>query len=169
MFTHFFLPSERIEDAAIRDNVPYKIMIEQGYLTASGDNYVDYKDCLKWFTDLVEQYEIYPLQVGYDRYSAQYLVQDMEQYGFHMDDVYQGDNLYPVLMEFEGLLKDRTVHIGDNPLIKAHLANTAIKYSAERNRGRMVKLEQRAHIDGVAALIDAMTVRQNGTDKLEHS
>lgn len=160
VFSHFFLPAEKIADATVRDNIPYQIMIEQGHLTPSGDNFVDYKDCFQWFANLIENYEIYPLQVGYDRYSAQYLVQDMEAYGFHMDDVYQGDNLYPVLMEFEGLIKDGTVNIGDNPLLKAHLANAAIKYSAERNRGRLVKLEQRAHIDGTAALIDAMTVRQ---------
>jgi hypothetical protein len=38
---------------------------------------------------LVEEYEILPLQFGYDRSSALYLVHQMEQYGFHMDDVYQ--------------------------------------------------------------------------------
>lgn len=105
VFSKFFLPSERIEDAQARDGVPYQLYVQQGALVPSGDNYIDYHDCYKWFTQLVEEYEIYPLQVGYDRYSAQYLVQDMKNYGFHMDDVFQGDNLHPVLKEFEGLLR----------------------------------------------------------------
>ena len=126
----------------------------------SGDNFIDYHDCYKWFTDLVEQYEIYPLKIGYDRYSAQYLIQDLQTYGFHCDDVYQGDNLYPVLMEFEGLLKDKKIHIGNNDLLKIHMLNSAIKFSVERNRGKLVKLSPQDHIDGMASLADAMTVRQ---------
>ena len=111
-------------------------------------------------TGLVEQYEILPLMCGYDRYSAQYLIGDLEQYGFRTDSVYQGENLYGVLMEMQGLLEDGRVHIGDNDLLKVHLLNSAIKMSTERGRGKLVKLSPTDHIDGVAALADAFTVRQ---------
>ena len=84
----------------------------------------------------------------------------MEQYGFHMDDVYQGENLYPVILETQGQLEDGTLHIGDNDLLKSHLLNSAIKMSTERGRGRLVKINPSMHIDGTAALLDAMTVRQ---------
>ena len=84
----------------------------------------------------------------------------MERYGFHMDVVYQGDNLHPVIIETQGLLEDRKLHIGDNDLLKAHLLNCAVKTSAERGRGKLVKLKPTVHIDGAAALMDAMTVRQ---------
>jgi len=97
VFAQFFLPRERIDEATQRDAVPYNAYIQRGILTPSGDNFVDYHDCEAWFRRLVEEYQIYPLQTGYDRYSAQYLVQDMKSYGFQMDDVYQGENLWPVL------------------------------------------------------------------------
>lgn len=160
VFSKFFLPAERIADATARDGVPYQEYIKRGLLVPSGDNFVDYKDCFNWFAELVNKYSILPLKVGYDRYSAQYLVQDMSAFGFHMDDVYQGNNLYPVLTEFEGMLKDGRVHIGDNDLLKIHLLNSAIKMDTEQNKGRLVKLSPNDHIDGMAALIDAMTVRQ---------
>ena len=160
VFAHFFMPAERIDDATARDGVPYNAYIQRGFLTASGDNYVDYHDCYNWFVALVEQYELYPLWVGYDRYSAQYLVKDMEAFGFHMDDVFQGEQLYPVLMEFEGMLKDGKIRIGDNDLLKMHMLDSAIKMNIERGRGKLVKLSATSHIDGMAALIDAMTVRQ---------
>ena len=160
VFAKFFLPAERIDEAIQRDGVPYNIFIERGLLQLSGDNYVDYHDCYDWFVMLVEQYQIFPLKVGYDRYSAQYLVQDMEQFGFHMDDVFQGENLYPVIQETQGLLEDGRIHIGDNDLLKSHLLNSAIKMSTERGRGRLVKINPSMHIDGTAALLDAMTVRQ---------
>lgn len=160
VFAKFYLPAEKVEEATERDGVPYKIYVQKGWLELSGDNFVDYKDCFNWFSELVRDKEIFPLQVGYDRYSAQYLVQDMKAAGFHMDDVFQGWNLYPVLMEFEGLLKDRKIHIGDNALLKMHLLNSAIKMDIEQNKGKLIKLSQTDHIDGMAALIDAMTVRQ---------
>ena len=160
VFAKFFLPAERIDEATQRDGLPYNIYIQRGLLQPSGDNYIDYHDCYDWLTGLVEQYEILPLMCGYDRYSAQYLVGDLEQYGFRTDSVYQGENLYGVLMEMQGLLEDRRVHIGDNDLMKVHLLNSAIKMSTERGRGKLVKLSPTDHIDGVAALADAFTVRQ---------
>lgn len=162
IFCQFFMPAEKIDEATERDGVPYKIFIQRGIITPSGDNFVDYNDVFLWFRDLVEKYQIYPLKVGYDRYSSQYLCGkngQMEQYGFQMDDVYQGENLYPVMQEFEGLLRDGRINIGDNDLLKAHLLNSAMKMSNERGRGRLVKINGVARIDGTAALLDAMTVR----------
>lgn len=159
-FAQFFLPAERIDEATERDGVPYNIYIQRGFLTPSGDKYVDYRDVYEWFIRLVQEYEILPLQVGYDRYSAQYLVNDLKAAGFHLDDVYQGENLFGVCNEFLGYLEAGRVHIGDNDLLKAHLLNCAMKMSVERGRGKLVKLSPNLHIDGAAALIDAFTVRQ---------
>ena len=160
VFAHFWMPSEKIDEATQRDGVPYRIYEQRGFLSASGDNFVDYHDCYRWLTALIEKYSIYPLKVGYDRYSAQYLIQDLEAYGFQTDDVYQGENLYPVIRETEGLLKDGKIHIGDNDLLKIHLLNSAVKMSVERGKGKLVKLSATDHIDGTAALLDAMTMRQ---------
>ena len=77
-----------------------------------------------------------------------------------MDDVYQGDNLWPVLQEMEGLIKDKKINIGTNDLLKAHLLSAAVKVSAERGRGRLVKINNTSRIDGCAALTDALCVRQ---------
>ena len=160
VFAKFWLPAERIDEAQERDGVPYRIYEQRGLLEASGDNFVDYHDCYNWLTSLVEDYEILPLVCGFDRYSASYLVQDLDRYGFKMDDVFQGNNLHPVLQEMEGLFRDGKVHIGDNDLLKIHLLNSAIKMDTQKGRGRLVKLNPRDHIDGVASLSDAFCVRQ---------
>lgn len=165
-FAHFWLPSAKLEEATQRDGLPYEQYIARGFLSLSGDNFIDYQDCYNWLVDKVERYEILPLQVGYDRYSANYLINDLKAYGFQTDDVYQGDNLYGVLQEMEGLMKDGKVHIGDNDLLKVHLLNSAIKMSLERGRGRLVKIKPTDHIDGVAALADAFCVRQKWSDEL---
>ena len=160
VLARFWLPGERIEELTATDGVPYNIYAQRGLLHPSGSNIIEYSDVFNWFRMLVEQYEIYPLKVGYDRYGATYLVQQMESYGFHMDDVFQGFNLHPVIQEVEGYLKDGRVHIGDNDLLKIHMFNSALKVSTEKGRSKLVKIKPTAHIDGMAALLDAMTVRQ---------
>ena len=159
-FAKFFMPANRIDDAIARDGVPYRAYVQRGFLELSGDNFVNYKDCYKFFTDLVEKYKIYPLKIGYDRYSAQYLVQDLKQYGFHMDDCWQGENMTPVIKETEGLIKDKAFNFGDNDLLKIHLLNSALKLNSETNRVKLIKMSATDRIDGTAALLDAMAVRQ---------
>ena len=156
----FFLPEERIEDAIAADGVPYNIYIQRGLLQPSGSNIIDYHDVFNWYRMLLEEYEIMPLKVGYDRYSAAYLVQDMDAYGYHMDDVFQGFNLHPCIVEMEGWLRDKKVHIGDNDLLKIHMFNSALKVSTEKGKSKLTKIRPGAHVDGVSAFLDAITVRQ---------
>lgn len=160
VFSKFYLPSEKIDEATTKDGLPYRAYITRGLLEPSGGNFIDYTDCMRWLKSLVEEYELYPLQVGYDRYNANYLTQEMEHYGFHVDDVYQGYNLTPVIREVEGLMKDGKIHIGNNDLLKVHLLDTALKVDSEKEKCMIVKLNNNSHIDGVAAMLDAFTVRQ---------
>lgn len=165
-FAQFFMPANKIDELQAAEGVPYRIYVNAGLITPSGENFVDYNDCFEWFRMLVEEYEILPLQVGYDRYSAQYLVQQMEQYGFHMDDVFQGLNLTPVLHEADGLLRDGALQLGSNNLLKAHFLNVAVKQDAETRKIRPVKIDPRCHIDGFVAVIDALTVRQKWFEQI---
>lgn len=160
VFSHFWLPAERIDDAQARDGVPYKIYIQQGLISPSGENFVDYHDCFNWFKHLVEEYEILPLMVGYDRYTAQYLIQDMKQYGFQCDDVFQGYNLSPVIDEMSGLMDDARIRYASNSILKMHLLDTALKRDNESGKAKIIKIDSKCHIDGTASLLDALCVRQ---------
>jgi phage terminase large subunit-like protein len=158
-FARFYLPANKIEEATARDGLPYKAFIQRGFLYPSGENFIDYQDIFSWCRELIEKYKIYVLQVGYDRYSAQYLVSDLKNYGFHTDDVYQGTNLSGIIRLTEGYMKDGKINIGDNDLLKAHFYNSALKMNTENERCQLVKVEPRCHIDGMAAMLDAMCMR----------
>lgn len=160
VFSKMWLPGEKIEEASVRDNLPYKIYIQRGLLAGSGDIAVDYNDCFIWCKELVEKYRLYPLQVGYDRYNATYLTKQLQDYGFHCDDVAQGFNLSPIITDLQRTIKSGRLHIGDNDLLKLHFLDTALKFSAEKERCKIVKLRNNVHIDGVRALLCGMTVRQ---------
>lgn len=159
VFTQFFLPASKIEEATARDGLPYQQYVTRGLLRESGENRVDYEDCIKWFTDLVEQYEIYPLHIGYDRHCALEMVKKMEQYGFHMESVTQGENLTGIINETEGRAKDGDYNVGDNDLMAVHMLNATIKINAETRRKKLIKPSTTERVDGMAALLDAMCMR----------
>lgn len=159
VITQFFMPQERYNVAIDEEGVPYNIFKEQGYLTISGEHQVNYKDVFAWFVRLIKEYKIRPLKVGYDRYCAGYLVEEMKESGFHMNDVYQGTNLTPVLNTFEGDLKDGMYLIGENNLLKSHLLNVAVQIQTDDSRMKPVKIEKRAHIDGAVSIFDALAVK----------
>lgn len=166
VFTQFFMPREKIDEATARDGLPYRKYVQLGIVTESGENMVDYEDCYRWFVELVEKHKIYPLKVGYDRYSALELVKRMENYGFHMESVYQGENLTGVINLTEGTAKDGKFAIGDNDLMAVHMLNSAIKLNAETGRKKLIKLRATDRIDGMASLLDAMCMRQVYNEEL---
>lgn len=160
LMAHFWLPAERLNEAITRDGVPYDEYIQKGWLSLSGDNYVDYKDVFNYLRQAVEKYQLLPLKVGYDRYSSQYLIQDLKAYGFHVDDVFQGYNLTGVIYEFEGMVKDGRIRFIQNDLLKIHFYDVALDRDTRNGRVKICKLNREAHIDGIAAALDALTVRQ---------
>jgi phage terminase large subunit-like protein len=163
--SHFWLPGERLAEATQRDGIPYQLMIERGFLSLSGDEFIDYHDVYNWFVRLVKEYKIFPLQIGYDRYSAQYLVQDLEKASFHMESVFQGWNLTGIEDTFEGMLREGRIRdMDDNDLLKIHMMDAAQQIetgTSAHPRKKLVKLSKNAHVDGVAAILDAMCMRAN--------
>lgn len=167
-FTRFYMPKNKLEEATARDGIPYEKYVEQGYLILSGENVVDYHDVEEFYRQLMRKYEILPQWNGYDRYSATYLIQDMEAEGHRMESVSQGSNLTGVIIDVEGMIKDGTLKSAeDNNLMKIHMMDSALKYD-ETNRRRLVKVSSTAHIDGMAALLDAMCMRRNHYNEIEN-
>ena len=167
-FTRFYMPRNRLEDAKARDGIPYDKYVQQGYLILSGENVVDYHDVEEFYRELMRKYEILPQWNGYDRYSAAYLIQDMEAEGHRMESVSQGSNLTGVIVDTEGMIKDgRLRSAEDNNLMKIHMMDSALQIY-EDNRRRLVKVSSTAHVDGMAALLDAMTMRRNYYTEMEN-
>ena len=165
ILSHFWLPGERLQEATARDGIPYQAMIDRGFLSLSGDEFIDYHDVFKWIEMVRKQYKILPLQIGYDRYSAQYLIQSLEQMSYHCESVFQGYNLTGIEDNFEGMLREGRIRcMDDNDLLKIHMMDAAQQIESNTSahpRKKLVKLSRNAHVDGVAAILDAMCMRQN--------
>ena len=168
---HFWLPAKRLEAATKRDRVPYEIYLRKQFLSLSGEEFINYEDVQKWFMDLVRVHKLKPLIIGYDRWSAMETIHALEKKYFHVDSVTQGFNLSNVWDTFEGLLREGKIRdMDDNDLLKIHFADAAIQLESNTEnvhpRKKLVKISKEAHVDGVAALLDAMAMRQFKWDKL---
>jgi phage terminase large subunit-like protein len=159
VIAHAWLPGEKIEEATARDGIPYRELMQKGFVSASGENFIDYHDVYDWIVRMIREYQLYPLMIGYDRYSSQYLISDLKKAGIHLEDCWQGWNMTPAIQRLEGELKDGLLKIGNNDLMKIHLLDVALKKDTESRRVMITKLSPMSHIDLCACLLDALIVK----------
>ena len=84
----YFIPQRKIDEnlGADTKQVPYKLWAEQGWLEINEGAQVDYSAVTRWFKSMVDEYDIRPLWICYDRALSGYWVPEMEEYGFEMEN-----------------------------------------------------------------------------------
>ncbi len=159
VITQFFMPSDVIEKRMSEDNAPYDIWVKRGLITVTEGSQNDFSLVSKWFLDMVREYQIRPLWVGYDPWNSQYWIKEMEDLGFNMEKVRQGVySLSEPMKQLEADLKNKVVIYDNNPILKWCLSNTQAKVDVNGNI-QPSKLNSRyKRIDGTVALIIAYTV-----------
>lgn len=156
---HFFMPSEVIEKRKEEDNVPYDIWVKRGLLTLTEGSQNDFTKVTEWFKDMVYDYGVRPLWVGYDPWNSRYWVNEMKDSGFDMEEVRQGVfSLSEPMKQLEADLKNHIVIYDDNPILKWCLANTQAKVDINGNIQPCKLNSKYKRIDGAVALIIAYTI-----------
>lgn len=156
----YFLPASRVDfvDGNSSREAPYRLWAEQGWLHICDGATVDYRAVTQWFVDMVEQDDIRPLWICYDRALAGYWVQEMEGCGFDMEKIAQGPVTWSYPMKrLGGLLEDHKMVYQNNPMLRWCLTNTGVKTT---NRDGIqtiqpVKTGATKRIDGTVSLLNA--------------
>lgn len=138
-----------------RDNNKQRLdtWIEQGDLEVTPGDYVNYQYVEKW---LVEQSKIYQIKkIRYDRRNSLVLNQQLESYGFSMEETIQGfTTLGGPMKHFKELLLDGKVIFNNSKMYRWYLSN--VKLIKDRNSNWMpTKQSKNRKIDGVAATLNA--------------
>lgn len=151
----YWLPADRLQERVQQDKIPYDKWFERGLLRLCSGNSINYTDVTAWFVETAQQYELFPVWVYYDSYSARYFVEEMQMQGFTMIRCIQGAKTLSLPMQMLGAdLQAHKVNYNNNPILKWCLTNTGIQ--ADRN-GNIVPVKNqspRQRIDGTAALLD---------------
>ena len=151
-----------------RDNAPYQLWIEQGYMRTCLGNKCDKRIFLEWFKELREIDDLYTLYIGYDPW--------------HIDDTllreFRGefgpDSMIPIrqgpytlsqpMKDLKADLQAKLIVYDDNPIDKWCMVNTEAKADINGNIQPVKSLDARQRIDGTISLLCGYTVLRDKMD-----
>lgn len=152
----YWLPHDNLQKRVQEDKIPYDKWHEQGYLRLCSGNTIDYSDITDWFLEMLNEYDITPLWIYYDNYSARYWVDEMEAYGFKMVRTQQGARTLSLPMQNMGAdLQKKKINYNNHPILKWCLTNTGIETDRNGNIVPIKSQSPKRRIDGTASLLDA--------------
>ena len=148
-----------------RDNVPYTIWRDKGFLRTVDSFKVDKRVMLDWFLEIQEDKDIYISWIGYDPWhiDESLLNEFRDAFGPHcMIPVRQGvATLSQPMKDLRAELSENNIVYDNNPIDKWNLANTSVKVDVNGNIQPIKGLDQRKRIDGTLSLLDAYVVYVN--------
>ena len=161
MLSHSFMPKNRVLEREKQDRVPYSLWINQGYITATEGDVVDYDYIKRYIIDLSLVYQIN--QIGYDPYNATQFAADMEKEGFIMVEVRQGIlTLSEPTKDVEALVLQKRIITNKNPVLTWAVSNAIARTDANENK-MLDKSKARFRIDPAAAMIISHTLARIDT------
>ncbi len=162
----YFLPKARVDAVDINDKreAPYRKWADQGWLSVSNGATVDFHAVTEWFVQMIKQYNIRPLWIGYDAALSGYWREEMDSYGFDMEKIRQGPFTwtYP-FKEMGGMFQEHRIVYQNNPMLRWCLQNTAKKSTNKDGIESVqpVKINSYRRIDGTVSLLNAYTCFKN--------
>ena len=156
----YFIPQAKLDDTQNDQTkeAPYELWADQGWLSINEGAQVDYSLVTKWFVEMVNDHDIRPLWVCYDRALANYYSAEMTERGFDMEPVAQGPYTWSYPMkEMGAAFVDHKVIYNNNPILRWCLANTGVKSLNKEGIETIqpVKIQQNRRIDGMVSLLNA--------------
>lgn len=152
-----------------RDDAPYSLWVEQGYMRTCPGNKCDKRIFLEWFKELRETEDLYTLYIGYDPWHIDdTLLREFEtEFGKNcMIPIRQGViTLSQPMKELKADFSAHKIVYNNNPIDKWCFYNTEVKSDINGNIQPVKTLDQRRRIDGTVALLCAYKVLKDKTDK----
>lgn len=170
MMQMYWIPEEQMERREYEDNVPYSAWKKEGWLRTTPGNRIDYKEVAKWFIEVQEKYDIYLIHIGYDGWSASYLVDEMAQYFGQnaMEEVRQGAKTLSAPMKLlESDLKSKRLVYDRNPVFEWSVTNVQVKEDTNGNIQPTKERGKNVRIDGFAAALDAYVALERNKENYE--
>lgn len=152
----YWLPEDNLRKRVDEDKIPYDKWYEQGLLRLCSGNTIDYSDITDWFLEMLNDFDITPLWIYYDNYSARYWVDEMEAYGFKLVRTPQGAKTLSLPMQNMGAdLQKNKINYNNHPILKWCLTNTGVETDRNGNIVPIKNQSPKRRIDGTASMLDA--------------
>ena len=139
-----FIPEETLSKRMRTDKVNYRQWVDEGYITTTPGEVVDYSFIEKYVENLKEQYDIQ--EICYDPYNATQWAQNMEKLGYIMVEVRQGmlTLAEPTKTFRENVYEKKILH-DDNKALTWCFGNAVTVSDAQDN----IKLDKKESTDRI--------------------
>lgn len=163
---HSFMPEARLKEKMATDKVRYDLWAEQGYLTLTPGEMVNYNVVEDWIINFSQGKHIQ--EFVYDKWNAMHLAQNLENEGFTCVEMPQRLAMLsiPTKTFREEVYKGNVRHDGD-PVLHWALNNAVIKMDDQENI-MISKKVSKNRIDPAAAVINAFARAMYGTSAINY-
>ncbi len=146
---HFFCPADNLRQRGERDGVPYPVWADQGFITPTPGNVIDYRAVENHIRDLCDRFDV--REIGFDAAYAQPVMAPLTDEGFPVVTIRQGwVTQSPALNVLErAIVSEKFRHAG-HPVLRWCFENIAIHTDSAGNR-TMHKGKSTDRIDGAVA------------------
>ena len=159
LHSHSFIPKNRMQEHMdLEDNAPYVIWQQQGLLTATtaaGGIKTDYKTILGSLHEIVDEYSLDVIAIGYDPHNASAFLSDLEDFGCDLIEIKQSArSLNDTTIDFQLEVKAHNMEYNENNVLLTRSMNDAIL--SEPNSFGEIKIDkmlQKNRIDPCDAAI----------------
>jgi len=149
----FYVPAEKMKYRQKVDRVPYETWVNEGYMTATPGDVVDYDFIKKDIIDFSKRFKL--VDVGCDPYNASQFIQTLEAEGITCVQMRQGFlSMSEPTKGFEGYVLQKKIKHTNNPVLDWMVANVTLSRDAADNV-KPDKKKSRDRIDGAVAAIMA--------------
>lgn len=157
--SHSFMPKARLAEHIKTDKAPYDMWVRDGLITLTetlGGMKTDYKYIIRHYKDLIAQYDLKLLGIGYDPHNADAFLADLEDFGVDCVMIAQSArNLNDATCDFElevdagNIIYDRR-----NTLLTWSFTNAIVTHNSFGEK-KIDKDFRRKRVDPCDAVIDA--------------
>jgi phage terminase large subunit-like protein len=151
VLSHFWIPGDNIQERVRRDRVPYDAWVSQGLITATEGNVIDYGAIREKIRALGTRFDI--REIGFDRWGATQLSQDLAGDGFTVVPIGQGfSSMSAPTKELLNLVLSKRLRHGGSPVLRWMADNMVVRTDPAGNL-KPDKQKSREKIDGMVALV----------------
>ncbi|QGO68339.1 Phage terminase-like protein, large subunit (plasmid) [Piscirickettsia salmonis] len=154
LFCRFYLPKETVMTRAKQSPVPYQLWSDEGYLTLTEGNVIDYNYIKDDIYQLNKEFDV--KEITYDPWNATQLANDLLEEGANMVEFRQDfKSMTPALKELERLVISTKLHHNNNPVLNWMASNLVV---VEDDAGNMKPSKRKSteKIDGMVAIAMAV-------------
>jgi len=152
LLCRFWIPKDGAEERDRQHSIPYLSWAEQGFITLTEGETIDYRYIRQEINELAKVYDI--KEIAFDPWNATQFAKELQEVdGFSMIEMRQGTfTMNEPCKNFEKLILSGDLDHGNNPVLTWMASNVSVQTDQSGNI-RPVKAEGFAKIDGIVAAV----------------